>query len=89
MHQKIPSITKTAPGIRGDGLHPRAATVQFTHSADCPSDVRFTPKSGHEAVRSDCPLCANSGHHAKCVWLDYLLASMLAAGNDSPCASPC
>ena len=24
--------------------------------------VRFTPKSGHQAVRPRCPLSANSGH---------------------------
>ena len=27
----------------------------------CFRDVRFTPKSGHQAVRLRCPLCAKSG----------------------------
>ena len=27
-----------------------------------PSDVRFTPKSGHRETPLGCPLCANSGH---------------------------
>jgi hypothetical protein len=27
-------------------------------------DVRFTPKSGHSAARSRCPLCAKSRHSA-------------------------
>jgi hypothetical protein len=29
-----------------------------------PSNVRFTPKSGHSRLRLECPLCANSGHSA-------------------------
>jgi len=27
-----------------------------------PTNVCFTPKSGHELVRRRCPLCAKSGH---------------------------
>jgi hypothetical protein len=29
-----------------------------------PSNVRFTPKSGHSLSASGCPLCAKSGHSA-------------------------
>jgi hypothetical protein len=28
---------------------------------ECPTDVRFTPESGHLQRTSACPLCANSG----------------------------
>ena len=27
-----------------------------------PTDVRFTPKSGHRNSAAQCPLCAKSGH---------------------------
>ena len=31
---------------------------------DCPTDVRFTPKSRHRNSVVECPLCAKSGHSA-------------------------
>src|SRR5262249_45527011 len=30
--------------------------------SECPTDVRFTPKSGHSLERQACPLCAKSRH---------------------------
>jgi hypothetical protein len=36
---------------------------------------RIGLEAGHVQRNLACPLCANSGHHAECVWLDYLLAS--------------
>jgi hypothetical protein len=39
--------------------------VRFGSLADilrCPSDVGFTPESGHLQCTSACPLWANSGH---------------------------
>jgi hypothetical protein len=47
----------------------RAADVRFGSKADIaapPTNVRFTPKSGHCGARLACPLCANSGHSATC-----------------------
>ena len=45
----------------------RGANVRFGSKADIeapPSDVRFTPKSGHGNSVVECPLCAKSGHSA-------------------------
>src|SRR6516164_4790350 len=42
-----------------------AQNVRFGSKADIeapPSDVRFTPKSGHRVSGSGCPLCAKSRH---------------------------
>jgi hypothetical protein len=44
-----------------------AADVRSGSKADIslsPTDVRFTPESGHGSARSRCPLCAKSGHSA-------------------------
>src|SRR5262245_57574933 len=38
--------------------------VRFGSKADaaaCFGHVRFTPESGHQSARRECPLCANSG----------------------------
>ena len=43
------------------------ADVRFGSEADIalgPRHVRFTPKSGHQLTRLECPLCAKSGHLA-------------------------
>ena len=42
----------------------RVLDFRYRSKADIearPSDVRFTPKSGHQAMTQACPLCA-SGH---------------------------
>ena len=42
-----------------------ANNVRFGSLADilrCGSDVCFTPESGHEEARAECPLSASSGH---------------------------
>src|SRR5262249_32522142 len=42
-----------------------AADVRFGSKADIaasPTNVRFTPKSGHWNLVCECPLCAKSGH---------------------------
>jgi len=45
----------------------RASNVRFGSKADIglsPVDVRYSPKSGHGRVLTECPLCARSGHRA-------------------------
>jgi hypothetical protein len=54
-------------GFRGQFAQQQSepAHVRFGSKADIgegPTDVRFTPKSGHWLSVSGCPLCANSGH---------------------------
>ena len=53
--------------------------VRFGSKADISarlSDVRFTPKSGHQNLVVECPLCAKSRHSAvrrKTSLFDYLV----------------
>jgi len=59
-----------------------AMDVGFWSKADIaasPTDVRFTPKSGHWNSVAECPLCAKSGPHASqhscgyfCDWVERL-----------------
>jgi hypothetical protein len=63
-------------------LHkPTAADVRFGSKADIaasPTNVRFTPNSGHWNSASKCLLCANSGQSAlqrKAPLFDYLVGN--------------
>jgi hypothetical protein len=38
-----------------------SASASWADISQRPSDVRFTPESGHQLRASGCPLCANSG----------------------------
>jgi hypothetical protein len=42
------------------------------------ADVRFTPESGHGTARSECPLCASSGH-----WRGYSITSSAVPSSGS------
>jgi hypothetical protein len=59
------------------GKGPDVAQKQFVER---PTDVRFTPNSGHVQCNSVCPLCANSGHDPMIVviWCSFFVAGSAA-----------
>src|SRR5262249_19631483 len=68
-----------APVIEAVALEQSAtAKVRFGSEADIthlPSNVRFTPESGHGSARPECPLCAISGLMHCSKRSSYLIAS--------------
>ena len=83
--------------IFGPGIVPFVAPkrdrnhVRFGSKADIaapPTNVRFTPKSGHPPTRLECPLCAKSGHYAAQQKERYSITSSARATNDGGTSRP-
>ena len=59
---EAPIVPPRPTGCRA--AHGSTNLLVLDRSIEADRDVRFTPESGHKAVREKCPLRANSGHSA-------------------------